>query len=100
MKRISNNYNSVFSYNSDFNYNNILNIFSTARRGVLPLPGSTTTQTSAVYALVKTTLFFIIALTLALPIGATWADTLDRDTLASHVEPPNELGERLSAGPP
>jgi len=25
-----------------------------------------------------------------------WADTLDRETLASKIEPPNELGEQLS----
>ena len=37
-----------------------------------------------------------MAITLALPTSASWADTLDRDTLASYVEPPNELGEKLN----
>ena len=39
---------------------------------------------------------FYIALSLALLSGATRADTLDRDTLATKVEPPNELGEKLT----
>ena len=84
------------SYNRD----SVLKILGTILQDIRLIPCSTTTQASAFYSLVKTTRFLVMALTmaitLALPTSASWADTLDRDTLASYVEPPNELGEKLN----
>ena len=78
------------SYNRD----SVLKILGTILQDIRLIPCSTTTQASAFYSLVKTTRFLVMALTmaitLALPTSASWADTLDRDTLASYVEPPKK----------
>ena len=47
------------------------------------------------YCVVLTLLLLCCAAT-SLLTSSAWADTLDPETLATKIEPPNELGEQLS----
>lgn len=76
--------------------NVLLKISSITLQGIVPRLFWPATPASAYGALGNITKFLLLALTLALSMGATRAATLDRATLASHVEPPNELGEKLN----